>query len=168
MSILKNLLILFLIVLMASGCEKDNICLEPNTPHLIITFHDIDDNSERKNVLNLNVKIEGIDGDYDPESIPSSTDSISIPVRVDLNMTNYFLTAQTDKDDENSNNEDSFNMTYSREDFFISRSCGYKTLFYQIDPNLLSDSSNWIKKIETVNDPQDILDEESTHIKIYH
>ena len=77
-------LILIVSIIFLTGCEKDDICPESTqtTPRLVITFYDIDNTQERKNVESLAVYavrdnelvlIEDISG--------ITTDSIAIPLR---------------------------------------------------------------------------------------
>ena len=157
-----------LISLLAS-CEKDDICLEDITPKLIIRFYDIENPSEYKKVLNLKVEIEGIDDNYLDESITTLTDSIAIPIKVTEDITKFKLTITQISDDETtSENEDVFDLNYTQTDEFISRSCGYKTLFHDTTISLGIDSDNWIKSIETKENPLNILNERSAHVKIFH
>jgi len=150
------------------SCEKDDICIEENTPHLIIRFFDHENPTEYKKVVNLKVQIEGIDGDYVNKTVTALTDSIAIPVKVTEDITRFKLILHGNDDDETNDNEDVFDLNYTREEVFVSRSCGYKTLYYDVTTALISDNDNWIKSIETVKNPQDILNQNSDHVKIFH
>ena len=161
-SIISLFLLLFL------SCEKDDICVEESTPLLIIRFFDSTDPDTYKKVTNLKVQIEGIDGDYINETITVLTDSIAIPIKVTEDITRFKLILNGNDDDDTNDNEDIFDLNYIREEVFVSRSCGYKTLYYDVKTNLISDSDNWIKSIETAKDPQDILNQNSDHVKIFH
>ncbi len=150
------------------SCERDDICIEENTPHLIIRFFDHENPTEYKKVINLKVQIEGIDGDYVNETITAFTDSIAIPVKVTEDITSFKLIINGNDQDDTNDNEDVFDLNYIREDVFVSRSCGYKTLYYDVTTSLINDNDNWIRSIETVKDPQDILNQNSDHVKIFH
>jgi hypothetical protein len=160
--------LIFLSLLTFLSCEKDDICIEENTPLLIIRFFDIDNPKEYKKVIRLKVQIEGIDGDYINETITQLTDSIAIPIKVTEDITRFKLILNGNDDDDTNDNEDIFDLNYVREDVFVSRSCGYKTLYYDVKTTLVNDGDNWIKSIKTVKDPQDILNEKSDHVKIFH
>ncbi len=149
------------------SCEKDEICLEETTPLLIVRFYDVDNPDNLKKVINLKVELEGIEGIYENATITALTDSIAIPIKTTEDSTKYILTINQEENVEETNT-DSFEINYTREDFFVSRSCGYKTLFYGILPNLYTDNDNWIKELITVKNPQDVLNENETHVKIYH
>ncbi len=159
---------LFILLSILWSCEKDDICIEENTPLLIIRFFDNEDPTEYKKVTNLKVQIEGIDGDYTNETITVLTDSIAIPVKVNEDITRFKLILNGNDQDETNDNEDTFDLNYIREDIFVSRSCGYKTLYYDVKTTLINDNDNWIKEIKTVKDPQDILNQNSDHVKIFH
>lgn len=150
------------------SCERDDICIEENTPHLIIRFFDHENPTEYKKVINLKVQIQGIDGDYTNETITALTDSIAIPVLVTEDITSFKLILNGNDQDDTNDNEDIFDLNYIREDVFVSRSCGYKTLYYDVTTSLINDNDNWIRSIETVKDPQDILNQNSDHVKIFH
>jgi len=151
------------------SCEKDEICIEETTPRLVIRFFDKDNPEDFKSVTNLRVEIEGIDGEFiDEETITIFTDSISIPIKVTEDITRFKLILNGADGDALNDNEDIFDLTYSREDVFVSRSCGFKTIFFDAKTDLKTDTDNWIYVIETVNNPQDILNQQSDHVKIFH
>lgn len=150
------------------GCERDEICLEDITPKLIIRFYNNDIPSEVKSVLNLKVEIDGIEGEYTNESISLLTDSIAIPLVVTENETKFILTLQGDDSAGTEDNIDTLYIRYDQEDLFVSRSCGYKTVFNNADPAISSDADNWMKNLEATKDPLEIIDENKAHVKIYH
>ena len=121
------------------SCEKDDICIEENTPLLIIRFFDINNPNEYKKVIRLKVQIEGIDGDYINETITQLTDSIAIPIKVTEDITRFKLILFGNDEDDTNDNEDVFDLNYTREDVFVSRSCGYKTLYYDVKTTLVND-----------------------------
>ena len=161
--VLLSLLTIFLM-----SCERDEICLEDITPKLIIRFHNANIPDEVKSVLNLKVEIEGIDGEYTNETITVLTDSIAIPLVVTENNTRFILTVPGDDNAGTKDNIDTISLVYTQQDIFISRSCGYKTIFNNVEGALVTDDDNWIKAIEAQVDPLEIIDENSAHVKIYH
>ena len=163
-----KILVVVQVLLTLVSCERDEICLEDITPKLIIRFYNDNLPNEVKSVINLKVNIEGIDGDYTNETITIVTDSIAIPLQVAENRTKFILTIQGDESEGTEDNLDTITIGYNQEDIFVSRSCGYKTIFNETNGELVDDDDNWIKNIETVNDPQDIIDENAAHVKIYH
>lgn len=165
--VLKILMFLLILVTQMS-CERDEICLEDITPKLIIRFYNDNIPTEVKSVINLKVNIEGIEGDYSNETITILTDSIAIPLQIAENQTSFILTLQGDESEGTEDNLDTITISYIQEDIFVSRSCGFKTIFNDSNGSLVDDDDNWIKNIETVNDSQQIIDENGAHVKIYH
>ncbi len=160
---------LFIILLTVIwSCEKDEICVEETTPRLVIRFFDKDNPDDFKSVTNIRVEIEGIDGEFINETITVFTDSISIPIKVTEDLTRFKLILNGADGDDLNDNEDIFDLSYTREDVFVSRSCGFKTIFFDANTSLQIDVDNWIDTIETVKSQQDILNQQSAHVKIFH
>lgn len=156
---------------MILACEKDDICIEEITPYFIIRFYDIDDPEFTKSVIDIKVQLEGVDGFYEDDglTIKAFTDSIAIPVKVTEDITKFKLTVK--KGDALGNlveNEDILDLTYTRENIFVSRSCGYKTLYYDVIINVEDDDDNWIKIIEPTEDPLNIINQDAAHVEIFH
>lgn len=160
--------LLGILIMFTTGCERDEICLEDITPKLIIRFHNNNIPEEVKSVLNLNVQIQGIEGDYTNETIKVLTDSISLPLIVTENKTTFILTLPADESAGTKENIDTISLVYTQQDIFVSRSCGYKTIFNDVEGALVTDDNNWIKAIEAQVDPLQIIDEKKAHVKIYH
>lgn len=151
-----------------SSCEKDDICEETTatTPKLIIEFYDVLNPTVLKNVTNLAVKEIGI-----ASAVISfnSVSKIQLPLKTNEVITKYsFILNSTDV---TIDNEDFLQFKYTHQNVFVSRACGFKTIF-TLDPTtpyLKSDASTpdgfWIRNItvETSN----ITTENETHIKIY-
>ena len=165
---INKICVIFLLVLMNLSCETDEICLEEITPKLVIRFYNQNIPDELKSVLLLKVNIEGIEGDYVNETITAFTDSIAIPLVVTENKTRYILTLTGDESEGIEDNLDTLSVVYTQEDIFVSRSCGYKTIYHEAEVTLTEDDDNWIKFMETTADPLEIIDENLAHVKIYH
>jgi len=168
MNLPKKIYSLLIIIVPFFACESDNICLEDITPKMIIKFYDAANRDKLKSVVNLKVQIEGVDGYFGTEIIALATDSIAIPLKVTDDLTRFILTISSNDDSVIDENKDILDVNYIRQDEFISRSCGYKTLFLEITTLLEEDADNWIKSIETYDDPQNILNEKTAHVKIFH
>lgn len=145
-------LTLILALIFVISCEKDDICLENTTPNLVLKFYDINNDTLVKPVTSLTVWANELDTLY----LNKSFDSIIIPLDFNLNKTNYKLVAN--------NIADTIYFSYERKDIFISRSCGYKTIFENLEIDSIS--NNWIKGFNINNT---IIDNDTTaHINIYH
>ena len=171
MKLLKTLSFLFIGLISVIGCERDEICIEEITPYLIIRFYDYDTPQFYKKVVDIKVELEGVEGLYEDDgaTIKPFTDSIAIPVKVTEDITKFKLTiSQIDEEENIVENEDDFILTYTRENIFVSRSCGYKTIYKDVLTGLETDNDNWILTLEPTEDPLNIDNQESAHVKIYH
>ena len=149
-----------LILFFFTSCEPDDICLESNedTPNLILKFVD-SFSGENKSVNNLRIK--GIDNNED--YFIGTIDSISIPLNNYENSSSFSFTKDFDS---NQSNEDLIYFNYTRDNVYISRSCGYK-MEYKIDNIIVeNDNLNWIE--DSIIEKQTINNEISHHVKIYH
>lgn len=161
-------------------CEKDDICEEGAavTPQLIITFYDETNPTQKKNVDNLFVF--GVDDNNEAVLFQSSTitttDSIAFPLRTDTNITRIIFfneafvndngTDESNDDFIDTTNQDIMDFSYTRNDVYVSRACGFKATYLDLLPNLEADADNWILNTETVN--QNVENETEAHVKIYH
>lgn len=147
----KTIFPLLSIVLLAISCQKDDICIEPVTPKLVIRFYDDEEPTEYKSVENLTVWADGYANLYNE----ATTDSIAIPLNLAEDFTVFHLKSDT--------SEDEITINYTRNEVFVSRSCGYKYDFKEL--NLSNISNNWIIGTEVTNST---VDNETEHIKIIH
>ncbi|WP_196889289.1 DUF6452 family protein [Aureivirga sp. CE67] len=150
----KYMFIFLSIIATLISCDRDEICTDATTPRLIIKFYNNFDRTERKQVTDFYVWAQ--DKDSLPDYFGVNTDSIAIPLDVTEDFTKYLF----------SNNElvDNIEFTYGGKDEFVSRSCGFKTVFDELEiPNY---TTEWIREIEILNN--NVKDENETHINIYH
>jgi hypothetical protein len=122
-------------------------------------FYDNANQSEKKVVSNLKIAIDSL-GTFIAIN-PIASDSITIPLRVDIDLTKIRLTKQETDEDEII---DDFTLNYLRDEVFVSRSCGFKTTYSETEIENLT--SNWINSL-TINN-QIITDETAKHISIFH
>jgi len=169
--------LIILITLIGISCERDDICAEstPTTPHLIIRFYDVDDQEQTKQVRLLTVN--GVDGDGNLlENIISntSTDSIVLPLYFQnegiVTKSRFELKRDSDFDNDSNNttfsNTDIIEVSYTPEFVYVSRACGYKSIFNNAQNTIILDSEQWIFGYEIINPT--IENENSAHIILYH
>lgn len=150
---MRNYILTFLLLgMMFSACEQDDICLLDTTPSLIVVFKDKDNVENKKSVAQLTVWAK----DKDSIFVNQSVDSIAIPLDLNNDLTQFSFA--------NSSSTDEYTFEYSRTDEFVSRSCGYKTLFSNL--NVTEQSNNWISSYELQNTT--VENELTTHIIFYH
>lgn len=173
---------LFLFGFILISCEKDDICdpSTPTTPRLVIKFFDFNNPTAAKRITNL--KIVG-DGMNYSNGVPNNTggqiwsnDSlVYIPLKTTLDVSKFRFVRFAAQDTILANAEvDTLEFNYSRRNEYVSRACGFKTMFDlnggQAEPFILNDdenatSGNWIRNIR-VEQPN-ITNENETHISIY-
>jgi len=174
---MKRIFVLALLIMLVS-CERDDICAEgtQTTARLVISFNNVDSPDDTKNVPALTVTPLNTDGsDLQSIVVESTTNTISLPLRIqddqvtDPITTTYRLTK--DSDDEDSANSDVINITYTTEFVYISRACGYSSIF-NLDNvpatafNVEADMDNWILSFEINNSR--IENETEAHITLLH
>jgi hypothetical protein len=147
----KYSLILVILILFVAACEKDDICIETTTPNLIIRFYDTSSPETVKKVSALTVAAK------DKEEIYSAvaTDSIVIPLNLAENSTTYTFTSGTKTDE--------LIFSYDTEDQFVSRSCGYKTIYKNIT---VQTTNQWI--VSYIINNTTVENESNAHINMYH
>ena len=155
----KYYLFLSLIALLISSCEKDDFCIEPITPNMIIRFYNATNISETKAVNDLTINISNLDSIYTNVSL----DSIVIPLDVSSNQIIYNFSSGT--------NVDILTIDYEIQEVFVSRSCGFKAIFNNV--TITSDVSNdWIigltETLENTITIPTINDESAAHVQIFH
>ena len=168
-----------MIAALSISCERDDICPDatPTTPRLIIDLLDALNPDTKKNVFDL--VVIGVDNDdFLPDYIFQDTDDLILPLRTDDNTTEYILikgasvndngTPNDNTDDFVDGNQDRITLNYSREEVFVSRACGFKTIFKNVTLTIVQDGDNWMLSREPLTDNQSVEDETTTHFNISH
>lgn len=167
----KIIAILLFTITFTLGCERDDLCPADTqtTPRLIIDFLDVSDLESSKNVATLVVKGVGNDSILEGYSAVTSSQAI-LPLKTTEDSTQFSLYKDGVIDDDGiiTGDEDIITITYTREQVYVSRACGYKTIFKGLNITLESVSDNWIQIIQPLNDNQSVEDETATHFKIFH
>lgn len=158
----KIALIIFLGILSFSACEKDDICIDADTPNLIIRFYDASDTDEFKDVQNLIVR--GLLPSGEQDTIDNvDLDSIVLPLRVDSNTTSFTLSTQTSIDDIN---VDTLTFNYETKEIFKSRACGYIVNYENLEASIVPSDNLWIQDVIVVDST--VENTASAHVKIFH
>jgi hypothetical protein len=160
---------LFLIILFTftlSSCEKDDICAEgtPVTPRVIVEFYKFVTPTVLENVTNLGI--------IEPAALVgiafNEVSKIEVPLKTTTDITTlHFIQNGSDTVTTN-DNIDVITFNYQRVDKYVSRACGFKTLFYLNETNpvvLTADGNNWIQNIVVTQ--TNIENENEVHVKIY-
>ncbi len=160
-------LILLVSFLAISSCEKDDICVDGDTPLLIIRFYDVADSTTVKSVAGLRIIGIGNGAPVNTFTDRSSSDSVAIPLRINEAATQFQFILNSDGDDgAETGNTDTLQFYYETKEVFISRACGF-IANYEIETDTLTiDTDNWIQGIEITN--SSVTSQESAHVKIFH
>lgn len=153
---MKKLLSLLFVIIAIYSCEKDDFCLEETTPKLIIRFLDFTDQSSFKEITLESISADAL-GSYTGGNVTSQTDSIAIPLNYLANQTTYFIKKENEATEE-------LEISYARENVFLSRSCGFKTDFNNLNVNQLT--NHWIQQIQIQN--SSVNNEQDAHLYIFH
>ena len=158
-----------LILVAFSNCEKDDICAAdtPTTPQVVLEFFD-NDSQLAKNVTNLNVQEIG-----SANALPTfnNVSKIKLPLKATTDFTKYKLILNFGNTTNPAIvNEDNLQFDYTRNNVYVSRACGFKTLFtLALNSPTRTDKAVpdgfWIKSIVIAT--PNILNENETHVKIY-
>lgn len=185
----KIALLLVLLIVLVVGCEKEDICPEDSitTPRLAIEFFDIEtiEDQNPKNVFRFRAQGVGNDNPVEGLDGTSSKQRVTLPLKTTTDdpngeafTTEYVLTKNfriddndtpnDPSDDFTTGNEDVITISYTTEQEYVSRGCGFKTVFKNITMTVADDGDRWIQVIQSVDDNQIIADESATNFNIYH
>ena len=163
-------LLLFLICI-AYSCERDDICDEdtPTTPRMVVEFRDNILNENPKNVAQLRVE-DFDDAERVLEGYNAVTeDQMLLPLKTDAGETKYRVYKDyVDNNGTISGNPDVITITYNTKDVYVSRACGFKTIFENIIFTIETDSNNWMLFAAQENDNQTVINEDEIHYTIRH
>jgi hypothetical protein len=96
---------------------------------------------------------------------------ISIPLKTDANSTKYSFILNSGNSNPTLIDVDEVTFNYTRNDVFVSRACGFKTLFTFASSNPIVHTavpvtkSKWMQVINI--EKSNIDNENETHIKVY-
>ena len=148
--------LLLLSVLFFWSCERDDICAEgsPTTPRLLIDFFDVADVDMPKTVSRFSVYAELLITNAGVITLPeteeevqnsalifnSNSNTIALPLLIDdgdtdteTTIVRYYFERNTNlRLDDNAATDsdiDILQITYKPEDIYVSRACGFKSIF---------------------------------------
>ncbi|WP_405381546.1 DUF6452 family protein [Maribacter sp. LLG6340-A2] len=165
---LHIVILCFIGIIAISSCEKDDICVEGDTPLLVIEFYNISDTTAIKNVPTLRVVGVGQNVTVNTVADRTALSTISIPLKTDVDMTSFIMINSSADNDEGfeTGNIDTVNFSYQRMEDFLSRGCGFIVNYDELQANTTIDSDNWIQDIEVTR--TQVINSDSTHVKIFH
>ncbi|MEM1339454.1 MAG: DUF6452 family protein [Bacteroidota bacterium] len=163
------LLLLLLTIVQFSSCEKDDICVEGDTPLLIIGFFDFDDTTASRNTPRLRVRALEPDTIINTFNDRTNNDSIALPLRIDSNSTGFvfIINSRDDADTgEALGNRDTLQFNYEVTERFVSRACGFVANYNSLDTiRQVDPEGDWIRRITVVD--TNIVNSNAIHVKIF-
>ena len=181
LNIIKKISLAVFLLLTVCTCERDDICPEdvPTTPRLVVEFFDLSIQENIKDVTNLLVQGVGNDETLSGLGGSSTVNIVQLPLKTDENSTQFRFvkdyaiddngTPNDTSDDFATGNEDIITINYITENVYVSRACGYKTIYKAVNIQFdADDMDRWIALAQPLNDNQSIEDETTTHFKFFH
>lgn len=176
----KTITLLLLFISLAFSCERDDICDEDTstTARMIVEFRDVTLTDNPKNVTGLRVE----DFDDDTRVLTGyndvTEDQMILPLKTDADVTKYRVyrdyniddngTVNDETDDFQTGNPDIITIEYSRNEVYVSRACGFKTVFENVEIIIEPDTDNWMLFAPAENDNQSVINEDEIHFTIRH
>lgn len=161
-------LFILLTIIFIGSCEKDDICVNADTPLLVITFYNVNDTAIAKAVPSL--RVGGIGQEFTVNTIADRTslDSIGLPLNTNDVTTSFaFIKDSEDNDDDlEIGNADVITFNYEILEDFQSRACGFTANYGSLSATLTSDADLWIQDI-IITDTL-VKNQAAAHVKIYH
>lgn len=161
-------MLFFLAIVAMASCEKDDICVEGNTPLLVIEFYDVTDTAALKSVPTLRVVGVGQSVTVNTVADRTALNQISIPLKTNLDETSFLLISNSASGENGAEtgNIDTVNFSYQRLENFLSRGCGFVVNYDSLNATLTQGSANWILDIQVTR--SQVINSDSTHVKIFH
>tara|TARA_R110002124_G_scaffold174121_3_gene341705 strand:- start:966 stop:1448 length:483 start_codon:yes stop_codon:yes gene_type:complete len=158
----KTIIYILLFAFIFSACEKDDICLLPTTPKLVLRFYDNTSQTTVKKVERLSIWADGKDTISNYKSV--TLDSVAIPLNVNTSQTIYHLKTNSVNGNIANNATSTITINYTTAEEYVSRSCGFKTIFNNVT---ITSNNGWIQSF-TPTSLTTINNQTSAHVKIFH
>ena len=166
------ILLIVSVLFYVSSCEKDDICVDGDTPLMVIGFFDFADTTLVKNVPSIRIRNIDIDSILTNSSFSDrseSPDSLQVPLRSTATTTMYQIISESADDEETeleTGNIDTLTISYELGEAFVSRACGFVTNYNNISVSLTEGAENWIQDIKVVQ--PNVENTNTIHVKIFH
>ena len=167
--------LLLLCLVHSASCERDDICVEGDTPLLVIGFFDIEDTLNFKAVPSFRLRALDNDAIFNNNTLygfsdrATENDSILVPLRIAENTTSFEFIMNS-ADDETTGaetgTEETLNLSYIVNSEFISRACGFIANYNELQIEQVVNASSWIQDISI--ETTDIERTNQIHVKIFH
>jgi len=166
-----SLTFFFGIILLLSSCESTGICTEPVTPKLMIGFSELDNLGNPVDIIppdnlkiygtknDIDIIIEGTEPQYLYPDFSQTDGDKHVALVFDVNRDNLTYIFKYDGDI-----FDTLKIKYTRNNRYINKNCGYKTIFHDVELEYYSEHA-----IDTVILLTETIDYDTEqHIKIFN
>lgn len=159
--------------MLLTNCERDDICppTTSTTPNLRIQFFDINNQESSKVVNGLAIRAVGqqdyivFNSDVSSAAIPLSFEAEGVLTTLRLEVIKD-AELFNDEDDTTEPNIDIIKLTYTPQFLYVSRACGYKAVFNDLQLSIENDGDTWIFNYDILFN--NIENEDEPHITLYH
>ncbi len=180
---LKFILLSLLLVMIS--CERDDICAETTTttPRLMVEFYDVNEPEDVKPVTRLTAYGEGLANNPTNDNTEgtliynTNETSLELPLLIgnegEITTSRFILEKDTDlrldDDVDTESNIDIIEISYETEFVYVSRACGYKSVFKNLQVSFeASGDGAWISGLEVVDTVEIVENENTIHVRILH
>lgn len=149
-----------------SACEKDDICVggESLTPNVVINLLDRLD----PEVLKPAARIAVIANGFNDTLFFKSTAKVELPLQINTNETTWDLVLYIPTANDTVYRKDQLKFTYTPEAMYVSKACGYKTIFHEFNAIKTTSASadTWIQSINRLTN--ELTTTDNAHLQIYY
>lgn len=164
----KKLFLITLSIFSLSSCEKDDICDGVTaTPNAIIEFYDRANSTALKPFYKLRCFVTPETGNQIKYIEYRNTSKIEIPLNINENQTIWNLELTEIVNNDTLIQVDQVYFNYQPKTEYVSKACGYKSIFIDISTSLNNNGNgNWITNFTPLSNQ--IINEEQPYAKIYY
>jgi len=146
------------------ACEKDDLCDggESETPNVIINLFDRLNSETPKPAVKI-----ALFTDNAKDSIFFKNQSkIEIPLKITGNETVWnVMLYDLNETNDTITKVDQIRFTYNPEALYVSKACGYKTIFHNFNATIPT-NLNWIQSIYKLT--SDVSNQDNAHIQLFY
>lgn len=135
---------------------QDEFCIEPTTPELILRFYNKDSTNFTTKQIQL---VAWVGADTISYVNGSSSDSIALPIDTQKTSVTYTFSIQ-----DSIPSQETFTINYTVEDVYVSKACGFKSIFN--DFTITHTQDNWIDSL--AQQTTEIINQNQAHVQIFH
>lgn len=171
---MKKIIALLLLCFAVTNCEKDDICSDTTstTARVFIQFYNSANIDNFKNAAKLRVQGVGVANDVALSDYNIvTTNKVYLPLKTTETETQFILHKDYVLNDDGSTegSSDIITISYTPTLEYVSKACGYKTVFENVTITVEVDSnSDWIDRITSMTNNQPISNEDEAHFNLFH